>query len=802
MSKIAPQPSSPAEWQKYANSDTIATIPLTQDEKKEGPHTMIRRAVYLDESAVVTPPSQLFYVYSDVFAFTRSDITINLEDFGLVQVVARVLTAATPTHLRVASPPNGCQVYIYGSILDQPVTVSSGDSDPVSLELGPGTGNVGVLLRIEPNQTPNIEYQQIYLNVVDVDFQANLETQMRIALALFWENISIAISLCAYVATMSANPPLYTGLNTQAVALGQQLAAHAMTGPDMSYAPVLKIDQYRPALEDTLGAVYAFKEQYDRFQDKEESLENQKKAWKVMLSQAQSQKGNYNAMSDLAIAKYHDATVVVASCQEQMQADNKELLDAENMFEDGLLAWEERQKFLAALGIFGAIIMSIGKICLGDPSSIGPAVAGIEEAAKMAEEAEKIPDQTGVVVSSKTLKTLGDSMRALEKLYPAVDGLVQAIQTLATDPDTEIPSIADISGSSQGDADANAIVALGGWETWKLECDNQLQFAVDYKVPGASEYRLALQKHSINGKALAQAEAEAIKAGNEYIQAEMEVIACDKDIANLIELLDQYQGQLEIYSRAEAKFFDRYWAVRTSLVIEMRKIIWAYKYWALQDSTVVLDSQKPIEEFVMDISTLDHEIETAAERYATDFQPFNWTVRSHDLPSNYGPLMIEGLQSESHSASFTLAPSTNPNNEPSFASVFTDGAHFRLDGLETFLRGVVPQPDAIVDGVVQVDIQISTSGVYADIQDGKVFNFTSITRSVRLSYDLTASGERGETHVHATFPTEEHSEPTPFTQWTIKLLHPEKLDLSGLTGVDLDWTGHARFDASRKNIMM
>lgn len=163
--------------------------------------------------------------------------------------------------------------------------------------------------------------------------------------------------------------------------------------------------------------------------------------------------------------------------------------------------------------------------------------------------------------------------------------------------------------------------------------------------------------------------------------------------------------------------------------------------------------------------------------------------------------MIQGLQSESHGASFTLAPSTSPSDNPSFASKFIDGSHFRLDGLETFLRGAVPQPDAIVDGVVQVDIQISTSGFYADIQEGKVFNFVSVPRSVRLSYDLTASGEQGETHVHATFPTEEHAEPTPFTQWTIKLLHPEKLDLSGLIGVDLAWNGHARFDASGKNVM-
>lgn len=260
---------------------------------------------------------------------------------------------------------------------------------------------------------------------------------------------------------------------------------------------------------------------------------------------------------------------------------------------------------------------------------------GIEDAVKAAEDAESIPNQDGVDISSRTLKTLGDTMKALENLYPTVDGLVEAIKCLDTNPDAEIPPITDISGSSQGDADADAIMALSGWEKWKLESDEQLEFAVNHEILGASKYRLVLQKHGINGKALAQSEAEAIKAGNEYIQAEMEVIACDKDIADLTKLSDQYQGQHEIYAQAEAKFFDRYLAVRTSLMIEMRKMVWAYKYWALADSKVTLDSQKPIEEIQMDLSTLDQEIETAGERFASDFQRELSLYCSSLLKDNY-----------------------------------------------------------------------------------------------------------------------------------------------------------------------
>lgn len=274
----------------------------------------------------------------------------------MVQILARVLTAATPIHIKVTSETNGCLVYIYASILDQQVTISAGDSQPVSLELGLGTGNAGVALDIQPTHLGDIKYLKAYNPVEDVDFHASLETQMRIALALFWTKTSIAISICAYVAAVTANPPLYTELNTQAVALGQQLAAQAMTGPDMNYAPVLKLAQYRPTVEDTLNAVYAFKKQYERFQDKEGSLEDQKEAWDVMLDQAQTQKGKYTILSALALEKYQGATDVVSSCRQQLQADNKEIQDAKEAFEEGLIEWEERQKFLAALGFFEAIL--------------------------------------------------------------------------------------------------------------------------------------------------------------------------------------------------------------------------------------------------------------------------------------------------------------------------------------------------------------------------------------------------------------------------------------------------------------
>lgn len=161
-------------------------------------------------------------------------------------------------------------------------------------------------------------------------------------------------------------------------------------------------------------------------------------------------------------------------------------------------------------------------------------------------------------------------------------------------------------------------------------------------------------------------------------------------------------------------------------------------------------------------------------------------------------MMLDGLKGPNHSASFTLVPDADPNDDQSFASVFTEGSHWRLDGLEATLRGAMPREEKLENGVVLVVLQITTSGVYSDIKDGKIFNFTSLPQIKRFSYDLKATGKIGETRDQAIFESKNHAEPTPFTQWTIKLLHPERVNLDGLTGVDLHWQGRVRYSATRR----
>ncbi|KOS46391.1 hypothetical protein ACN38_g2613 [Penicillium nordicum] len=57
-------------------------------------------------------------------------------------------------------------------------------------------------------------------------------------------------------------------------------------------------------------------------------------------------------------------------------------------------------------------------------------------------------------------------------------------------------------------------------------------------------------------------------------------------------------------------------------------MIWAYRYWALTDSTIVLDATKSTDQYLTDLYTITREMETISEQYSSDFQEFTYTDKS------------------------------------------------------------------------------------------------------------------------------------------------------------------------------
>lgn len=293
-------------------------------------------------------------------------------------------------------------------------------------------------------------------------------------------------------------------------------------------------------------------------------------------------------------------------------------------------------------------------------------------------------------------------------------------------------------------------------------------------------------------------------AGQEYAQLQMSVWVTRRDTIRLQELRDKFDREEAAAEEAIVYFWDRLMLLNTSVLTMMRNVVWAYRYYALRDSTVILSPLKSVEDYKADSQTLLSEVINWQEGFSSapsreylsvvhPFQKLNYYCHtaydyertSRDLPLNYGSTVIASLR-ETGQATFTL----NPPRE--LAGPFVDGGRFRTSGLRVFLDGAKPKSTSS-DGSGVITLSIKTSGLYHDLFKGQYFAFTRMPLARSFSYRISRTGEI-KIEIDSIFPSDGYADPTPLTQWTIAVMKPDTVDLSGLTELRLEWKGNAYYD--------
>ncbi|RDW72357.1 uncharacterized protein DSM5745_07529 [Aspergillus mulundensis] len=808
---IDQQPSTPGEWQTgYADLTQVKQIPGTSAEDiSEVGNEETYRDIYLDGTPILQHPRGSCEIYADVLAFTTPEVTVEAKADTTIEIRTRVITASEPLHLNFsAAAAQSSAMEIYASILDQPIDVSVEGAQRTRLDIGAESKNVGAVIGFQ-NSKLTVSPLEQYGGDRSAVYQAHLDTQLRIALALFWARPAIALSICGHVARSTSGLDSGHALsNAQAVSLGQQLAGRRLAGKNAHYAPTLNFKNYRDTMEEQLDAAETFEAQYQLFQNAASGVDDHKKAWATMLANAKDQRVARASVQAQALDKYRDASATVGICTEQLDADEDEMEAAHESFRQGLEQWKNAQVFKAALGIFGAIFgFATG---MADFATLGDVVQGvldiegaIQDVADIEDPQNGVPED-GQIISSGTMSPLWKCVKALGEIYPNMAALVEAaeqIVEIGDGDDVGLPSFGDVTGSQGSDADANLIVSIAAWDDWELQADEQMRWAVEEEdITGAGEYRLALRKHAVHGRALSQAQAEAIKQGQQYVQATLELHQLDKDIKNLQDLLDQYDGEEAEYVAAQAKFYDRYLRLQTTLAIQLQNIVDAYRFYTLEESKVTVDSQKSVGDFQENLATLQTEMDNLNGQFGQDPQPFKKTQYSDELASNFPATVIAGLRDseKGNTATFTLKPVPNPTTTPgasNFAYPFVRGSHYRLEGMQLTLDTVKPYPAAITHGRALVSLLIETSGSYSDIykdpegETDKALTFVTQAQRKRYSYYVDAEGKFLEEVDQAIFPSTDHAEPPPFTAWKITFETAGDFDVSGLNLVEMTWGG-------------
>ena len=183
-----------------------------------------------------------------------------------------------------------------------------------------------------------------------------VETQLRIATILFWILPTVAKALTSHAARVTFNSRMGAILNLQANALGQQLAASALSGTGTSYAPVLTLDSYKRTLNGAIDVAAAFEDQFNRFTDRKASVQDLKLAWDSMLARAQDTLTLQTSLASDASAKWLNACDTLTRAESSLTVHQFALREKQAQFEVGLDAWKRRKAVQAAFEIISAIV--------------------------------------------------------------------------------------------------------------------------------------------------------------------------------------------------------------------------------------------------------------------------------------------------------------------------------------------------------------------------------------------------------------------------------------------------------------
>ncbi len=301
--------------------------------------------------------------------------------------------------------------------------------------------------------------------------------------------------------------------------------------------------EYKTVLDGAIATASAFETQYNRFADRQASIADQKLAWKAMLDQANNgvnlQQGLVNAF-----ARWNSAIAILNAAEDTLRGHQLVLMNKESEFKLGIENWK-REQIIKTIGeVFQAIVgkskvslsglkkqkadsnnfspigfaLAIGEIAIGDPAGAAGAPAAAAGAAQTIAAAAKAEH---AFLKPETIKSLAGGIEAVQKLWETTQKTVIDIHAQSAISPSSINLSAvggDVSGVDQGSADLTAIVSLAAWDSWTFEVDDQLSFAVEQSIGGATEYRLELRKHALDGKLLTQARAQAVKIGKNLRQ--------------------------------------------------------------------------------------------------------------------------------------------------------------------------------------------------------------------------------------------------------------------------------------------
>ncbi|EOO23734.1 hypothetical protein IIU_06938 [Bacillus cereus VD133] len=608
------------------------------------------------------------------------------------------------------------------------------------------------------NQDNKLVVQPIKTVVFTDDLQVLCTSIFQVACLFFESYPNIAANQFKWLQKYAYAKKELILLCVQSTALFSILTADRGTN---TFVPVLDKKLYKEQISSFLDAAKLFEEQYQRYKDRDLAIEDRKKAATLMFQHEQDTVLCKEILIKQTQNNLSSAKQSVESSLNQFKKQQLVIKLAEIDFKLGLEEYKYEQELKMAFEVVSAIFdfaESIGSILVTDGAAAPAEVTKIAEAAKTLESVA----EAGATFAqlAKELKDCIDKVSKIVELIKKVDELAQAISEASTEmqfSDDLLQKIAnhdwaipqeDLTGDEE-------------WKVFRLKIQDALADAVDKGIDGATEYRLALETLSIYGQTLTTNQLTLIRCSQELARLLIEKQMSADDAARLKDYIAHLDGQESENIVMEQKLYQRYLDIKRTLFVAFENYKHAYKYWALQDSSVQPNILKDIAELQVDVGLLQEDCMAALTQFNPPPQPFqNRILEITD------PQILQELK-DKREASWGIHL---------YDPIFDKEFRVRLKVIRTWLDGI--EPDS------KVKIQINNSGHYFDSFSKKELQFNTEPFNLAFSYQgeqIDVDGTIAEEFAYDFFI------PNPFTTWTIKIL--DGPDLSNVTKIRMELEG-------------
>lgn len=713
----------------------------------------------LDDVAAQGLAPAIVFIYADVVTVPAGyEFTLTGSALVITARLVEVQGGAKATLVR--SGLLDARIIVFAAEIEGSMAATGADS---TVALGPLDDNaVGVNIALQTSglsRNPLANLQTTML-VAGSDFYGALTSSFQFATALFETKPEIADRILQWIITATSPSADFRRLFLQASGLAVLLRASAGKTP---YVPELSMELYKQEANVYLTSAVAYESNYKRLLDQGASIADRKAAAQLLLSGIDDNIDYTKKVINQVKSNLDSAIKAVASARRAFSEQRSNVARAKVEFKAGLDEFQIEKRAELAVKIIGAIVefaTAAGELAIGDGPQGAQTVEDLVEEFEVAEE------------TAKSMLVVVNLLTVVNKLITLSDEIFAATQSSGLGSLGDIQRVIDALASTTGSDKSDDALQSTAWNEFRVQADNQLGVAVSLGVKGSTEYKTALDFLCIRGQAMTENQLASTALVQELVRLSLQLDSAVSQRARMAEHINGITEAAGINVQLLQMAHDRYLDTKRSLFATILNYRFAFQYWALQESQIQASMVRDVADVRNDLQKVINDLFQDYEMALQKLRPIPQPLLSIVVSTNDADIL--GQLRTNKTVSWSI-----PADTPEFSGF----DRIRITNLSVFLDGAVA-------GGKPIYVSISSSGNYADKLRGQTLAFAGPPVDKVFSYvpdplKIDVPGAIVAELQYAFFI------PTPFTTWTITLpdAHNASLDLSGLTGIRMEFAG-------------